>query len=87
MNKRPNRDQLNGLSLSQLRTLLKRRGHKVPRKIYYLGYVTQFRNRLYRFRWWTDKNFVVDISCPLSDFDRWANSCDETVSFDTWRSR
>ena len=46
--------------------------------------------RLYRFRrgeygsfsqWVTYPKgvFVMDVSCPLKDFDRWANSCDHTI--------
>jgi hypothetical protein len=27
----------------------------------------------------------VDISCPLSEFDRWANSVEKTITFDDWR--
>ena len=42
-------------------------------------------NRLYRFRWWgAVGEFFVDVSCPLGDFDRWANSVDQVVPFNAW---
>lgn len=80
---RPKRDQLNGLSYSELKTLLKRKGHKVPKRWHVTGFVTEFYGRLFRFRWW-DGEFVVDVSCPLEDFDRWSNSCERSVPFKEW---
>jgi hypothetical protein len=82
---RPNRTNLAGLSLSELKTLLKLRGHKVDRNLYKSGYVTRYSGRAYRFRYWAEEGFVVDISCPLSEFDRWANSVEKTITFDEWR--
>jgi hypothetical protein len=82
---RPNRDNLAGLSLSELKTLLKLRGHKVDRNLDQSAYVTYYRNRAYRFRYWAKEGFLVDISCPLSEFDRWANSVEKTITFDDWR--
>ena len=90
---RPNRNQLAGYSLSEFKTLLKRLGHKVPRNLATTGYVTEYNNRLYRWRWWGDVygddtgEFFVDVSCPLSEFDRWANSTDEVIKFSDWDSR
>ena len=76
-----NRDQLAGYSLSEFKTYLKQLGHKVPRNIANTGYVTEYQNRAYRWRWWSDEGFVVDVSGPLEEFDRWANSVEETYSF------
>ena len=76
-----NRDQLAGYSLSEFKTYLKQLGHKVPRNIANTGYVTEYQNRAYRWRWWSDEGFVVDVSGPLEEFDRWANSVEETYLF------
>lgn len=85
---RPTREQLDGLSCSEFKTLLKRKGHKVERDIFKYEPYTTKGSRLYRWRYWGeyytnhgDKTFVVDISCPLSEFDRWANSTDYTIKF------
>lgn len=85
---KPKRHQLNGLSYSELKAMLKHRGHKVPRCWWYNGFVTEHKGRKYRFRWWNEdgQGFVVDVSCPLGDFDRWANSVDRIVPFDEWMS-
>jgi len=76
-----NRDQLAGYSLSEFKTYLKQLGHKVPRNLANTGYITVYQNRAYRWRWWSDEGFVVDVSGPLEEFDRWANSVEETYSF------
>lgn len=81
---KPKRHQLNGMSYSELKSILKHRGHKVPRNMWFAGYVTKYKDRLYRFRWWSEGGFVVDVSCPFDDFDRWANSVDRTISFNEW---
>ena len=86
---RPTRVQLNGMSPSEFKTRLKQLGFQVRRDFFHQGSVAQYRNRLYRFRWWGDcytqsTEFFVDISCPISDFDRWANSTDNTVYFSEW---
>ena len=86
---RPSRDELCGMSPSEFKTLLKQRGFRVPRDFFDQGSVAQYRNRLYRFRWWSDEysdsqQFFVDVSCPIGDFDRWANSTDNTVYFSEW---
>jgi hypothetical protein len=84
---KPTRDQLGGLSPSQFKTLLKRRGYLVGRDFFKRGSMAQLGNRLYRFRWWGGVGvFVTDISCQLSDFDRWANSVDRTVTFYDWQN-
>ena len=84
---RPNRNQLAGYSLSEFKTLLKRLGHKVPRDLETAGYVTEYNNRLYRWRWWSDEGFVIDRSETLDQFDRWANSVEEVIKFSDWDSR
>jgi len=81
---RPTRLQL-GMSPSEFKTMLKLRGHEVARDFFKYGPQSVYRNRLYRYRYWADKGFVVDISCKLSEFDRWANSCDEVVTFAAWK--
>ena len=78
---KPNRDQLSGMSPSQFKTMLKRRGFKVDRDFFKLGAMAKRGNRLYRFRYWAHPDFFVDISCPLNEFDRWANSVDRTINF------
>jgi hypothetical protein len=83
---KPNRTQLSGMSPSQFKTLIKQAGHKVPRDFFKYGCVSHYKNRAYRWRHWGTDGFVVDISCPLSEFDRWANSCDRTISFEDWRN-
>ena len=79
--KRPTRDQLGGYSLSEFKVFLKRLGHKVPRNLSHTGYVTQCKDRYFRWRWWGDEGFVVDRSEPSCNFDRWANSVEQTYSF------
>ena len=84
---RPKRFELDGYSPSELKTLLKKLGHKVPRDFFKYGCITKRRSLLYRWRYWgghpfsNDTTFVVDISCPKSEFDRWANSVDYCISF------
>ena len=82
--KRPKRDQLHGMSCSELKTLLKRRGYKIGRDFFKFC-IARYNNRLYRFRWWyTGGEFFVDISCLYPDFDRWANSTEDVVTFNNW---
>ena len=82
--KRPKRDQLHGMSCSELKTLLKRRGYKIGRDFFKFC-IARYKNRSYRFRWWyTNGEFLVDISCIHSEFDRWANSTEDVVTFNNW---
>ena len=78
---KPDRDRLWGMSASQFKTLLKRQGFKVDRDFFKMGATAQLGNRLYRFRYWAWPDFFVDISCPVNEFDRWANSTDRTINF------
>jgi hypothetical protein len=83
---RPTREQLDGLSCSEFKTLLKRRGHKVKRNLFKYEPYTTKGSRQYRWRYWgtvlpKDETFMVDISYPLEFFDRWANSTDYTIKF------
>lgn len=81
---RPSRDQLGGYSCSEFKTLLKKFRFKVGRSLH-CQYSILRKSRAYRFRWWNnDVGFVVDISCPLADFDRWANSTEQIVPFKEW---
>jgi len=73
-----------GMSKSQFKTLLKRKGHKIPRDMFKYGCTSTYKNRMYRWRYWADEGFVVDISCKLNEFDRWANSREKTISFNEW---
>ena len=78
---KPSRDQLWGMSASQFKTMLKRKGFKVDRDFFKTGAMAKKGNHLYRFRYWAHPEFLVDISCPLKDFDRWANSVDRIINF------
>ena len=80
---KPNRSQLSGMSPSQFKTLLKRKGYKLNRDFFKWGSVAYKNNRAYRFRYWTPE-FFVDVSCPVKEFDRWANSVDKTLNFTNW---
>jgi len=84
---RPTREQLGGYSLSEFKLFLKRLGHKVPRNLSHTAYVTQCGYHYYRWRWWSEEGFVVDRSVPNWDFDRWANSVEETCSFKSFLER
>ena len=77
---RPTKEQLHGFSRSELKSRLKLAGHKVPRDFYKYGCVSRFRHRFYRWRWWGEEGFVLDISCVISEFDRWANSTELTAA-------
>lgn len=80
---KPDRSSLHGLSPSEFKTLLRRRGYKVNRDFFKYGCCAQLKNRLYRFRHWGDQ-FFVDVSCPLPEFDRWANSTDDVLTIYNW---
>ena len=82
---RPTREQLHGFSPSEFKAKLKLSGHKVPRDFYKYGCVSRRNSRLFRWRWWSEDGFVLDVSCVLSAFDRWANSTEET--FDVMERR
>jgi hypothetical protein len=82
---KPDRDQLWGMSPSQFKTMLRRRGYQITRDFFKLGSVARKGNRLYRFRYWgPGTEFFVDESCPIPQFDRWANSVKQTVNFYNW---
>lgn len=81
MRYRPTRDQLAGYSLSEFKTFLKQLGHNVPRNLESTGYVTKYDGRCFRWRWWSEVGFEVDRSEPIEDFDRWANSTEQTYFF------
>ena len=81
--KRPTREQLGGYSLSEFKTMLKRFGHKVPSNMSSTAYVTEYNDRLFRWRWWSKEGFVVDRSEPIEMFDRWANSVEQTYPFES----
>jgi hypothetical protein len=78
---RPTRDQLNGYSPSEFKTLLKQNGFKVARNFWHNASVAIKNNRYYRFRWWNEDEFVFDESCKIPDFDRWGNSNVRTLPF------
>lgn len=78
--KKPSRDDLIGFSYSEFKSILKKMGHSVPRDLTKQGFTTSYRNRYYRFRYWNEGEFLVDVSCRLIEFDRWANSVDKTIS-------
>ena len=80
---RPSRNQLWGMSPSQFKTHLKRKGYKVRRDFFKFAAVAYKNNRAYRFRYWSPR-FFVDVSVPLKEFDRWANSTDRVLTFGEW---
>lgn len=82
--KRPKRNQLHGLSPSEFKTILKRRGYKIGRDFFKYGCLARKGSRSYRFRWYSDGEFFVDKSCPRNEFDRWANSVDEVFTIYNW---
>lgn len=62
------------------KTLLKRNGFKVKRDFYGRECCIVIRNnKFWRFRF---DDGVVDVSCNLWDFDRWANSTDGIISLE-----
>lgn len=75
-------NSINGMSPSRFKTHLKLAGYRVPRDFYARGCVSEYRGRVFRWRWWSDPQ-EVDISCPKEDFDRWANSTDISLDFST----
>jgi hypothetical protein len=79
---RPKRELL-GMSPSEFKTLLKRRGYKVPRRFFKYG-LARKGGRIYRFRWWSAEGFLVDKGCVYKDFDRWANSVDKVIPYNSW---
>jgi hypothetical protein len=84
--KKPSRKDLYGFSPSEFKTLLKKNNYKIPRNFYKIGSVAKYKNRLFRFRWWS-ADYSVDISCSISDFDRWANSTEKTLHYQQWSRR
>jgi len=67
------------------KTLLKRRGFKVGRDFYGSGCcIAKKAGRLWRFRFHAG---VVDMSCELKDFDRWANSTEDTFNLEELKAR
>lgn len=90
--KKPTRQELGGFSPSEFKTFLKVLGHKIHRDFFARSSISTYRNRRYRWRYWgdsytNDKTFVVDISCLESDFDRWANSVDDCITFEEFRNK
>jgi len=73
------------LGRAAFKTLLKRNGWKVPRDFYGASCcVLRNGGRYYRFRFASDQ---VDVSCHYKDFDRWANSTEETLSIEYMKVR
>lgn len=77
---RPNKEQLGGLRPSDLKTLMRQCGFKVPRGFYSQWYYPAKRDdRLYMITYNDDGHVCMRISEPLDQFDRWANSTEEFV--------
>jgi hypothetical protein len=78
--RRPSREELLGYSPSEFKFVLRLNGHKVEREFFQKGCISKASGRMYRWRWWKENDgsgeFVVDVSCLLPEFDRWANSTD-----------
>jgi len=67
------------------KTLLKRKGFKVGREFYGLDCcIAKGAGRLWRFRFHAG---MVDMSCKLEEFDRWANSTEATLNLEVFRAR
>jgi len=81
---KPSRKELDGLSPSELKTLLKRNNFKIKRGFFKYGSIARKGSRLYRFRY-NQGMFVVDISEEKKNFDRWSNSVQEVQVFSYFR--
>lgn len=68
------------LSRSEFKRRLKIVGHKFTRDFWFTQKSTCC-GRLYRWRW---NDGAVDISCPVEEFDRWANSTESTMPITEW---
>ena len=75
---KPLRRQLSGYSASEFKTLLKLNGHKIKRDFYKNCCISIKAGRYWRWRWWGENGFVVDVSCKVFNFDKWSNSIEET---------
>lgn len=80
------RDKMGGFSKSELKAKLKHKGFKISRTFFKDGCVAVYRNRYYRFRHWGDwyvggGTFYIDVSEVRRDFDRWANSTENVLTF------
>lgn len=84
---KPTREHLAGMSCSEFKTLLKRNGFELPRQFFKYGSIATKMGRRYRFRWWMSDGFVVGVSSPLRDFDRWSNGVDEVVAWEEFMAR
>lgn len=70
-----------GMSRSEFKTRLRRAGFKVLRDFWGRGcMITLLAGRYYRVRF-EDTQCLVDQSCKLADFDRWANSTEQVLEF------
>jgi len=88
------RNILAGYSKSEFKTLLKKWGYKrITRNFFTNGSVTHRDNRLVRIRWQGTVSFgpkpkdttpMVDVSCTIAEFDRWANSVDRRITIPEW---
>jgi hypothetical protein len=66
------------------KTFLRLRGFSVQRNFYGFGCCIAKRNgRLWRFRF---DDGVVDVSCLLPEFDRWANSTDGVKNIEQFKA-
>lgn len=77
---KPKRHQLHGYSPSEFKTMLRRKGHKVSRNFFKRGCVSEKSGTYFRWRWWNEDGFMVDLSCPKAEFDHWANSTDVSAT-------
>lgn len=70
-----------GMTRSEFKTRLRRAGFKVPRDFWGRRcMIARLAGRLYRVRF-EDTQCLVDQSCKLADFDRWANSTEQVLEF------
>lgn len=67
------------------KTLLKRNGFKVPKDFYGCSCCIALKSgKQWRFRF---DDGVVDMSCNLRDFDRWANSTSEVINLEQLKAK
>lgn len=79
---RPTREQLGGMSPSEFKTLLRRRGLTI-RRDFFKNSMARMGGKYYRFRWWNNES-TVDICININEFDRWANSTDQILPLKEW---
>ena len=79
---RPTREQLCGMSPSEFKTVLRKKGLTF-RRDFFKNSMARMGGKYFRFRWWS-KTPTVDICYNINEFDRWSNSTDERFTIEEW---